>query len=264
MANNITFEDVRTSRSYDIASSSGVGGRDSQQDAAYIAAADNDAFAVVCDGMGGIAGGELASTTAVDAFVEFYQYYAEKKGEAFDCSWLQSAAEAIDDIVYSLKDAAGRRIGAGTTLISVVIHKNQLHWLSVGDSRIYIARGNEMVQVTNDHNYFMRLDQQRADGLLSAQKYHEEARKGDALISFIGMGGLLLIDINEEPFELQSGDAVLLCTDGVYRTLSEMEMQYIITHSVFTKDVADCFEKIIARRMSPSQDNYTYVIIKKV
>lgn len=262
MERNCIFDDLRVNPSYDIAFRSGIGMRDSQQDAAYIASSDEDVLAVVCDGMGGIAGGQLASRTAVEAFVEYYQAYARQ--DASGSAWMQGAAEAIDDIVYSLSDMDGRRIGAGTTLLATVIHTGQINWLSVGDSRIYIFRGDEMVQVTCDHNYFLTLNQQRQDEQISPEKYREEARNGEALISFIGMGGLLMMDRNEVPLQLIRGDVILLCTDGLYRTVSPQEIQTIVKESSSVKEATEYLDKLIQHRAVPYQDNYTFVIIKKI
>lgn len=264
MKENIVFDDLRTVCSYDIACLSGIGRRESQQDHAYAAANDMAVFAVVCDGMGGIEGGDLASATAVEAFTEYYQYYTAQNTEEMDFCWMQQAAESVDDIVYSLKSKNGNRMGAGTTLASVAISGNRLYWLSVGDSRIYIFRRNEMVQVTNDHNYFYRLNQQLADGLISRSKYHEEAGNGEALISFIGMGGILLMDLNEAGFSLQAGDTVLLCTDGLYRSVPDDEMLKIVVSSSTAEEAICCLKKTIADKAYPWQDNYTCILIKKV
>lgn len=261
MGKNYAFDNLQSKQCYDIAIASGIGQRESQQDAAYVAATDDDVLGVVCDGMGGIAGGQLASNTAIEAFVEYYQFYAQQGCTPFE--WMQYAAQAVDDIVYALADGDGKRIGAGTTLLSAVIHGEQLHWVSVGDSRLYIFRGTESVQVTNDHNYFYQLNQQKIAGTITSEKYHSEAHNGEALISFIGMGGLTLIDINEDAFQMIPGDVILLCTDGFYRTVTEEEMGIILGECEHMQEAAEYFEKLIEHRAVAYQDNYTYILIKK-
>lgn len=260
MERNYVFDDLRTRLRYELAIASGIGRRESQQDAAYLAATDEDVIAVVCDGMGGIEGGQLASTTAVEAFVEHYQVYTQQCSADF--CWMQGAAEAVDDIVYGLSDISGKRIGAGTTLLCAAVHDDSLCWLSVGDSRLYILRNDEIAQVTNDHNYFLRLNQQRAEGSISLEKYHQEARSGEALISFIGMGGLALVDLNDEGFQLYPGDVVLLCTDGLYRTVKKDEIKTILRESTTMREASDYLEQLIAHRALAYQDNYTFILIK--
>lgn len=263
MVDNIIFDDLRNTYAYDVAYFSGIGRRESQQDSGYVAAGDTDVLAIVCDGMGGLAGGETASAAAVEAFIELYQYYSEAKPELSASIWLQNAAHFVDDVVYSLQNTAGERLRAGTTLTVAVIHRNDFYWLSVGDSRIYLSRGSDMVRITNDHNYFMQLNEQRSKGTISPQKYQEEAKKGEALISFIGMGGLLLLDINDTAFQLERGDIVLLCSDGLYRTLSEKEIQTVLQNYETAEEMSCCLNQMLAGKASAIQDNYTYIIIKK-
>lgn len=264
MGNNIIFDDMRVAHFYDIAYLSGIGMRESQQDYAYAAANDRDVLAVICDGMGGIEGGDLASSTAVEAFTEYYLYYSDQMEGQMDFGWLKPAVEFVDDIVYSLKNSDGSRMGAGTTLSAVVINGNHLFWVSVGDSRIYIFRGNEMVQVTNDHNYFYQLEQQLENGQISISKFHEEAQNGEALISYIGMGGIFLMDVGEEGFALQSGDAVFICSDGVYRSVSDADLLEIVSSTPEAGETICSLEKRIKDKAIPWQDNYTGILIKIV
>lgn len=262
MIQNLEFDDLRRSKHFDIAYCSEVGRRDSQQDAGYLAANDEEVFAVVCDGMGGISFGEMASKTAVEAMVDAYAQSAARNELSVDDSWMCSAVECVDDIVYSLKDKDGARLRAGTTLVSVWIKDDHISWVSVGDSRIYIFRGNELVQVTSDHNYFLQLNQQYECGQISREAYREEARNGEALISYIGMGGLTLIDLNEKKFPLIKDDIILLCTDGVYRSITNEQLKAVFQHYSIMQQVSEQLERIIKSRDLSDQDNYTYVLIR--
>lgn len=258
---NIRVEDVGNNGEFDIACHSGVGKRDSQQDSAYIFMSEETVFALVCDGMGGYRGGELASRTAVDAFATCFQTARTEKREII-LSWITDL-EIIDDMVFSLKQKDGNRLGAGTTLALAYVKNNKLYWLSVGDSRIYLSRGEEIVQVTRDHVYYIRLNQQLKNGELTQEEYYRESQRGDALISFVGMGGLLMIDVNEDGFPLHSGDTVLVCSDGVYKTLGESKIAEVIDASSTAEETSQLLENLINRKNRPDQDNYTYIIMKK-
>lgn len=254
--------DVRTvwgEKYYDVAAQNGIGKRNSQQDSAYIAVNDKSVFAVVCDGMGGMNAGEQASATAVEAFTEYYMKYGDKNA---DNSWMKGAVEAVDDIVYQMIDSNGKKLGAGTTLVSVVLNENHLSWVSVGDSRIYIFRKKEVVQITNDHNYFMKLNQDLQAGVITQDCYKSEAGKGEALISFLGMGGLMLVDINEDTFPLEREDTILLCTDGVYRSIPDEDLGRIMEQCEDMKQAAVWIEEYIKETNKKYQDNYTYVLIR--
>lgn len=142
--------DLRKSNRYDIAFRMGIGRRDSQQDAGFVAACDNETLAVVCDGMGGLTGGERASKAAIEKFLSEY----EREGRLDGGEWMEEAIELTDDLVYSLKAPDGTPLGAGTTLAAVHIIADRMYWVSAGDSRIYVLRAGQMVQITTDHNYF--------------------------------------------------------------------------------------------------------------
>lgn len=73
--------------------------------------------------------------------------------------------------------------GSGTTLVAVIAENNRLYWASVGDSRIYILRGRDMIQVTRDHNYMLRLQQMVDNGQMTLQEAQAKKQK-EALISF--------------------------------------------------------------------------------
>lgn len=257
---NIIFEDLRTSFCIEIACYSAIGARESQQDAVFSYVDNDRAFALVCDGMGGARGGEIASRTAVDYVRNRFREELDGTSDFVE-SGLQML-EAVDDVVYQLRDASGKRLGCGTTLAATYLNHDHLFWLSVGDSRVYLMRGQQMVQVTTDHNYFLRLNDQLQTGEISAAEYQKEAQRGEALISFIGMGGLMLIDVNDTGLPVHIGDTVLVCSDGLYRTISDAEMMSALDLPTLEESAQRMIE-LVKQRMSMKQDNFTFVLIRK-
>ncbi len=257
---NILFEDQRTSSSIELVCSSGIGMRESQQDAAYVYADDRQVFAVVCDGMGGLSGGQLASRTAIELLIEFF-HKTKEQDVPVTSRWIE-LLQRVDDIVYSLKDGQGKRLGAGTTLAAISIRNDMLYWLSVGDSHIYVSRGEEFVQVTEDHIYALSLDQQLRRGAISKEKYDSEMERGDALISFVGMGGLLLIDANEDGLALQPNDRIVVCSDGVYRTANVQQLKDYFSNSKTIGEAGQSCIRTIEKERKFDQDNYTLVAVE--
>lgn len=257
---NILFEDKRTTNTVEIVCSSGIGMRESQQDAAFIYTDDHQTFSVVCDGMGGVNGGQLASRTAVESFIEYFQKQRDQNRHVTD-RWVERLQQ-IDDIVYSLKDDEGNRLGAGTTLAAIYISEGMLYWLSVGDSHIYVSRGKEFVQVTEDHIYALSLNQQLKKGTISKEQYDKEMERGDALISFVGMGGLLLIDANEEGLALQPYDRIVVCSDGIYRTVNLDQLKTYFCNSETIGEAGQSCVNQIEREKNYGQDNYTLVALE--
>lgn len=257
MKDGFIFADLRKSTRYDTAFRTGIGRRETQQDAGYAAVCDSEVLALLCDGMGGMAGGEKASRAAAEKFAAVY----ESSGQSADCQWMEDAIEQADDLVFSLKGEDGEPLGAGTTLVAVHITGDMLSWVSAGDSRLYIVRGQHMEQITTDHNYFFQLDSMLRDGEINREQYRAEAGDGEALISYVGMGGLEWKDLSTAPFPLLPGDTLLLCTDGLYRTVSDQEICRSVCAAGTMEKAARQLEDTILAADLPEQDNYTYILI---
>ena len=148
--------------------------------------------------------------------------------------------------------------------MAVIAENNRLYWASVGDSRIYILRGRDMIQVTRDHNYMLRLQQMVDNGQMTLQEAQAKKQK-EALISFLGIGNVTLMDINEQPFEMQFGDIVLLCSDGITKTLPDDQIRDIIKNdAVSMKEKAKILVEAAVRGNTHSQDNTSVAILQYV
>ena len=260
LADNMVVCDKRTGDRPEAAVCSGIGARESQQDSGYLYADDTDVYAVVCDGMGGLNGGERASAAAVCAAEQAWirQQVQRQTGSA----WMADAIVAADDAVFALRDERGAPLGAGSTFASVHIADRKLSWAAVGDSRVYLFHGAEFVQLTTDTNYFFVLEQQRRAGTISEARYQEELGQGEALTSFAGMGALGEIDRNLEPLPVEPGDVILLCSDGLYRTIEMDWMADILMICGDLEHACDTVCQIIAERGGAQQDNYTCILIR--
>ncbi len=248
-----------------IGTSTIIGTRKYQQDAVIVCNREymkrnnfKKAIAVLCDGMGGMTGGEIASALATRTLFEDYIKTQPQDIPKF----LKDEVKKVDEMVYNLKDENNNSLGSGSTMVSVAIENGSLYWVSVGDSRIYIIRDTEMVQVTTDHNYYSILKKKAESGLIT----FEEARndpKAEALISFIGIGKESPIDNNEQPFPLQHGDIVLLCSDGLYKTLSNEEIRTVILNNRNnTMAAAEALTRTVTDKKKKGQDNTTVAVIK--
>lgn len=248
----------------EIGSASDIGRREYQQDAAktgndYEFALSNRGIAVLCDGMGGLNGGERASKLCADLV---YRGFHDLPEEAEIHGYLLDAVDKADQAVCELRDENGAPLHAGTTMIAVAIRGSEMYWVSVGDSRIYILRGKDMVQATQDHNYLMILQQKVMRGELSYEEASSDPRR-EALVSYIGMGGVRYIDCNKEPLHLQDGDVVLICSDGLYRTLTKSEMQQVILNSEESMEqTAEELVRCALEKKLQYQDNLTVILLR--
>lgn len=203
------------------------GGREEQQDCSGYEIADDRLMAVICDGMGGENDGKKASNTAVGEFLNQY-LLSENDGKQDD--FFEKAIVSANSAICSFTDKNGNMVCAGTTVVCILIADGLLRWASVGDSRLYILRDNELVQATTDHNYALSLSEQLKNGNIDRQTYETEMLQGDGLTSFLGVGREMQVDINVRGIPLHSGDRILMTTDGLYKLVSDEEINRILTN----------------------------------
>lgn len=254
----ITLDEKNISPMVQIGMSLVIGTRTEQQDSILGFSSGSYHIAAVCDGMGGLRGGGHASQTAVKLLKEDVAILDENT-ELSD--FLKKEALKIDKEIYSLYDEEGEPLNAGSTIVAVLIHKNKLFWMSVGDSRIYYIQKGSIFQVTREHNYQLSLDILKKRGQISEQDYETEVERGDALISYLGMGNLRLIDGNTSAVTLNRGDTFLLCSDGLYKSMPEEQILRIVQRCKNLQDAADALTSYITENMKDSQDNASAVLI---
>ena len=241
--------------SLQVCSHSDIGQRSTQEDCYAVMENNGRVLAVICDGMGGCLGGELASSAAVSKLQTVFME-TPHTGKQF----YQEHLDELDAAVYYLKDETGRRLGAGTTMVSVMICGNLLSWLAVGDSRLYIIRGAEIVQATRDHNYGeMLLDLLRSDSI-TMEQYEEERELHAALTSYLGIGDVKIYDLCTEPFALQDKDILLLTSDGLYNALDVRQILNMEERSA--AQIAEAFLNALADLKEDGRDNTTFILIE--
>jgi serine/threonine protein phosphatase PrpC len=207
-----------------------VGARSSQQDSFGFGDLDDEAFiahggfvAVVCDGMGGLEYGDLASRTAVRTFLD--AYHRKTPQESIPEALERSVREANVRVV-EMAHELGAAESVGTTLVAAVLvdgGKKSMYFISVGDSGLFCLTDGQMQTVNRPHVFANILDHAVSRGTLSKEQalLHPER---ESLTSFIGVDVLEEIDRNVEPWPMSDGDTVLLASDGLFKTLTSAEM----------------------------------------
>ena len=241
-----------------VANLQGIGEREEQEDSfavlnatALAELSSQGLFALVADGMGGMEGGRQASEWAADFFVQLFRERDPKRSVP---EWFYQSVHAVSDSVY--RQFGGR---SGTTLVAVHLLKDRLHWLSVGDSAIYLARDGGVFQLNREHTclnqlYLQELEQPVIDKARAEQD--EDARR---LTSFVGIDRLAEVDLNLRPLTLKRGDALLVCSDGISGVLTPPELLEAMT--LAPKEGADLLEHMVLEKGVPGQDNYTGILI---
>lgn len=193
--------------------------RDSNQDAYAVGEfPDEVAWAIVCDGMGGAAGGNIASALAVKVISDkINASYRETMKDSSIVNMLHSALTAANMEVYDMADANPELNGMGTTVVCAIVKNGKAFIAHAGDSRAYIYDG-ELKQVTTDHSVVQRL-------LDSGQITKEEAEHHpykNRITRAIGVDKSIEIDFDE--IELGDDEVLILCTDGLSNYVTDDEM----------------------------------------
>ena len=222
---------------------------------------------VLCDGMGGQAAGELASKIAVDTVLNHFQnakrrndFHAMSSApEDTSSSRAQILGNAVQLANRAIHEAAGNnpgQSGMGSTMVAVYTEGNQFSIANVGDSRIYLMRAGTIRQLTSDHSLVM---EQVRRGLMTM----EEAEKSDmqnVIVRALGTEESVEPDLADH--ELQAGDIVLLCSDG----LSHYVKESVILELVRTAANLDqaCAKLIETAKQQRSDDNITCLLLRAV
>lgn len=245
--------------SYDVANLQEIGMREWQEDSfAFVNALDVSAIrqqglmAIVADGMGGLENGKVASDTAVRCLVSGFKTMDREK----------DMARQLKDCVLQANDMVFRQFGgySGTTVIACIFYKDSFYFASVGDSYLYLKRGNWLYRLNREQNYLHQLYlEQIRHGVLNPMQAREDP-DAHRLSQFVGMDNLEDIDYVHSPFSLQAGDSVLVCSDGVGGVLDE-EQVYTCLCGQTAGICCKMLNEEIRQENRKYQDNYTALVI---
>ncbi|MBR4765389.1 MAG: protein serine/threonine phosphatase 2C family protein [Clostridia bacterium] len=234
-----------------------IGNRAEQQDCVGVVTGNELLCVVVCDGMGGLNGGNSASAVAVEVMTDIFKKIND---DDIIPEVLINSVDVLDEAVFMLTDETGNRLESGTTIVSVIIRNKDLFWMSVGDSRLYLIRNDEMVQATRDHNFELYLESV-SETYTPTEK---DLEMSQALISFIGMGGISVMDVSSNPVELIESDIILVASDGLYKALSDDEIKRIIKTNDNVETAADELLVAAEKAAPDTRDNTSFILIKTI
>ncbi len=226
--------------------------RESNQDA-YLAGffETGDVWAVVCDGMGGVSGGQVASKICVERVAEAIKRgYRDNMTIKTAQNLLNSAICAANSAVFTEAQNNRELSGMGTTVVAVMVIKGMAVIAHVGDSRAYIFHNN-MELITKDHSLVQYL--------CDTGKITEEEAKvhPDRNIITRAVGILSFVDVDFDLVEIGENKSILICTDGLSGSLEADEMLDIINQNADSSA-----EKLVERAIDAgSRDNITAVLL---
>jgi PPM family protein phosphatase len=226
---------------------------------------ENDAHLfLVADGMGGHAAGEIASRIAVDSITEFILHTKEDDGtwpHAYDEHYkratnrLMAAVRMANTRVLEAMRKDARLRGMGTTVVACLAEDDIVSVAHVGDSRAYLIREGKLSRITNDHSWVF--EQVQAGMLTEAEAEKHPLRN----VITRALGGALSVVPDASEIESQTGDIILLCSDGLTGMVPEEEILRLVMSSNGDLEKA-CQQLVDAANERGGLDNVTAILVK--
>lgn len=209
-------------------------------------------WAVVCDGMGGASGGNVASETAVNVISEkITSGFHEGMNDNSLKLLIVSAVETANAQVYSKSAGDTTLFGMGTTAAVAVIIDDNVYLAHVGDSRIYIFSENSAVQLTTDHSVVQMMIER---GEITREEAKDHPQK-NVITRALGVEPYIKVDYAQEVFN--SGDTLVLCSDGLTNFVSDEDILRICNEG--GDNIAD--RLVDAANANGGGDNITVVTV---
>ena len=229
--------------------------RPQNQDAFHIEQLDrNTMLCIVCDGMGGAKSGNIASSLAVDVFVqEVKRTWTGSMNQEKINQMLHSAVKLANFTVFDQAQQFEEFDGMGTTLVAVLLRGRRATVVHVGDSRAYRVNADGIWQMTRDHSLVQMMVER---GELTQEMARTYPGK-NFITRAIGTEPIVMCDISH--LELGKGEFVLLCSDGLSNVLDDQEILFEVVHGVNKRDCCQRLLEIAKKRGAP--DNVTVILM---
>ena len=215
-----------------------------------------DGVLVIADGMGGRNFGERAASAAVEAvgdtLIEMLQSEHEPAVDIGDA--LDSALRKANSRVYELAAHDEESKGMGTTCVAAVIENDQVYVAHAGDSRAYLLRQGQLSRLTDDHSYVA--EQVRAGNL--SEENARKSRFRNVITRAVGIEPTITPDVAHH--DVQGGDLILLCTDGLTNMVDEDEIGRIMAEASSAQTAADKLVNLANR--NGGRDNITAIVAR--
>lgn len=247
--------------SYQIANLQGIGTRRGQEDSfAFVNAMDvmeiknNGLMALMADGMGGMQDGKLVSEAAIQTVTEDFRRMDRQKNLGIQ---LRESMYHTNNVLYNTFKGCG-----GTTMVACIFFRERLYFASVGDSFLYLKRGNGIYRLNREQTCRQEAYRELLrEGKLDTSEVDAD-EEGSRLSQFLGRDELEEVDVLCRPWRVQEGDVFLLCSDGVGGTLTEEMLLKCLGESSPDLACRRIGQEIQAAQQGrPYQDNYTALVI---
>lgn len=177
-------------------------------------------LAIVADGMGGHAAGEVASAIAVEVVVKTYYETEGTPGGALEIGF-----QAANTAIYETAARRAELGGMGTTCTALVVRDGKAYWAHVGDSRLYLLRDSRLQQLSEDQSLVM--DLVRAGAITVEQARVSPER--NIILRALGTRPTIEVDVKRDGLPLHPGDCLMLCSDGLTDLVDDEAIRRILS-----------------------------------
>jgi serine/threonine protein phosphatase PrpC len=242
---------------YQLGKANRLGNRATNQDRFAVVERPRSVLLVLADGMGGHEGGLLAANTLVVRFTEVFNNAPSPLPDP-----LLFLHECFVHAHHAIVDAGARQnppITPRTTGVACIIQDGKAYWAHIGDSRFYVLRGGRTVQRTRDHS---QVEELLAQGKLDEKRARTDRRRNQ-LTRCVGGNAVKTHEPTlGEPFPLESGDILLLCSDGLWSSVSDDELAVHFGESAPLAVLADQIAGKAESNSYPKSDNVSLVTMR--
>jgi PPM family protein phosphatase len=223
--------------------------RSNNEDSAAVYETENGLLVVLCDGLGGNRGGEIASSLTVQSVYEFF--ISSSEDDILDR--IKTSVISANDLLIQKAADDHELKGMATTVEVLYLNYSHAYWGHVGDSRIYYLKGGKLKQVTKDHSLVQKLVD---EGFLTLKEAENHPNK-NIIMRAMGDNSELEIDTSKIKINTSESSKFFICSDGVTAVLRDYEIENIL--NIYSmEEASDKFIKVIEERGAP--DNFTFVI----
>lgn len=239
------------------------GGRNYQEDTYQVFFPDESqeqktrALVVMADGMGGHAGGAVASRMVVESIISYRDRHQNGAMPAVDL--LQIATDEANRSILDHVRQHPELHGMGCTLVAADFADNSVHWLSVGDSHLYLLRDGVVIQKNDDHSYGAYIDKLQAEGEVIPETPNFTPRR-NMLMSYINGEEIAMVDLPQKPFPLRPGDRLIIASDGL-DSANTGDFPYISKANATAQGFANALIAAVEATGKKNQDNTTVIVI---
>ncbi|MDA1475587.1 Stp1/IreP family PP2C-type Ser/Thr phosphatase [Bacillus changyiensis] len=226
-----------------------------EDDAGIFTKTEELVLAVVCDGMGGHLAGDVASKMAVSTLRDIWEQAETIPSTPADSeAWLIEQIAAVNQKLHDHSRTYQECQGMGTTVVSVLYTGKSLTVAHIGDSRCYLLHESSFTQLTEDHSLVNELVK---TGSISKEDAQHHPRKN---VLTKALGTEPTVTVEARSFEVEPGDQILLCSDGLTNKVDDLKLKEVLHASISIENTAE--QLVQMANDNGGDDNITVVLLE--